>query len=363
MTLNTPVSNNIGVFDADYPYIFTFSYNGKQAIRNRAVIRDNSTFAVIYDHDQDGLRLNHTLPANTLTNNHTYTVQFQVFDTDGNSSGLSESSVFSCHTTPQFYFSNLNPGDIISAANLTCELHFSQNEGDSLREYHYYLYDSNRSQLSVSDSCYSMESSRYTYYGLENMTSYYIRALGKTVYGFEIDTGCIPIHVKYNTIPTNIAVQAINRDGKILLDVNIISTDYDLDNDNYKLENGELTLTDNRILYHLKDITDFTLVIKARSLPPGIFAEVIADDGTATLSIVCISGKYYCKLTVEADNYSCVFYENIDGQILGSTAGDILTDTASNALQTITGDYHPETLIVFEIHRENNLYALDAYYQ
>ena len=363
-TLTTPVLDLVKVFDANYAHTFSFSYSGNQAVKNRLLIKDNVSNQIVYNQVQDGLRLNHTIGANVLENNKVYNIQVQVYDADGNSSNLSNLCIFSCHSTPQFYFSNVANDSVISNANLSCNLTFLQEEGDSVKEYRYYLYDSNKSQLLTSDYFYDL-SAPYTYYGLENVTTYYIRAVGTTVFGFEVDTGYLMINVKYVFIPTNIAFSALNKDGKIILTSNIVLTDYDLDNESYQLENGELTLTENAITYHILDfIEDFSLVVRARHLPLNSdFVTVICEKGSTKLSIHKISEKYYCKLTAVSGCQSYVTYKEISGQILGTTENEILSDREQNGIETVTGAYNDTVLIVFEIHKHHNLYSLKTYYQ
>lgn len=364
MILNTPKLASIGVFDANYPYTLSIVYEGEQVVRNRVIIRKNETYDIVYDKTQDGLRLNHVMEANILNNGVSYCAQVQVFDANGSSSNLSETVLFSCHTTPLFHFVNIGNQSVVTSANLNTHIAFTQAEGDSLKEYKYYLYDSNKSEMYSSNSFYSISDNQHTYYGLTNMTNYFIRAIGKTVYGFDVDTGYVRISVKYNCIPTNIAVQAENQDGRIILNVNIISTDYDLENSNYVLENGELTLTDNTIKYHVKDINDFSLIVKARNIPLNkTFINIVSDKGNLLLKIVEISKKYYCKLIAESGAEKCVIYKNILGQLIGDTNGNAISTADNSLIRAITNKYNKSTLIVFDIHRKNNLYSLGTYYQ
>lgn len=363
MTLNTPIMDIISVFDANYAHTFTFFYTGNQAIKNRLIIKNNSSNEVVYDKIQDGLRLNHTIAPNVLSNNNVYSVQAQVFDIDNNSSNLSNVCTFYCHTTPQFYFTNVSDNSVISAANLSCSLSFLQEEGDSIKEFKYYLYDNNKSEMLVSKSFYNI-SDGYTFYGLDNIATYYVRAIGTTVFGFNVDTGYVMVNVKYVSIPSNVAFSAINKDGKIILTSNIIITDYEMENENYKLENGELTLIDNSITYRILDeIDDFSLVVKARHIPlDSNFVNIICINGSISLSIHKISKKYYCKLLVSTErNY--VIYKEIAGKLLGISEDEVIVDTDDNCIQTITGEYDDTILIVFEVHKHNNLYSLKTYYQ
>ena len=64
--LNTPIVNWSPAFDPAFSHTFTFSYTGNQAVKNRAVIYDNDTYENVYDQIQEGLKLDHVLPSNTL---------------------------------------------------------------------------------------------------------------------------------------------------------------------------------------------------------------------------------------------------------------------------------------------------------
>lgn len=359
MTLSTPRLDLVGVFDANYSHTFSFSYSTEQITRNRLIIKKNINNEVVYDQEQVGMRLEHIINPNVLQNNMDYIAQLQVFDGYGNSSNLSDFVLFSCYSTPEFYFSNINDDSTVTNANLDVQIDFKQPEGDVIIEYLYLIYDLNKTELKRSDTYNQLTS--YTYYGLENMTGYYIRAIGKTKYGFNLDTGYIKIFVKYDCVPTNIALSAENHEGKIIISTNIIFTDYELDNDDYELKDGELTLTDNSITYKVRDIRDFTFIVRARNAPLyEDFITLVGESGDVKLSIINISGIYYCKLNV---NGKYVIYKNILGQIAADTVGNAIIDTDSNALRTSVGEYNKTALVVYEIHCKNGLYSLDAYYQ
>lgn len=154
MALSTPTINKIDVFDATKEFEFEFSYSGTQAVKNRLVIRKNNDYSIVYDKTEERLKLTHTLPANTLTNNTTYVVQAQVFDVDGNASTLSEAQNFSCHSTPSLVFTDITDGEMITTANLKSEITFTQNEGDSIKELEFLLYDNNKANIYSSNMYY-----------------------------------------------------------------------------------------------------------------------------------------------------------------------------------------------------------------
>lgn len=363
MTLNKPNLNLIKVFDAKTPYTFTFIYRGDQVFKNRLIIRENTSNEIVYDQIQEKMRLEHTIPEDTLINNTTYNIQVQVFDAFGNSSELSDLVLFTCRTTPILQFVNLPEGNISNSANLIVNIEFLQPDGDSLKEYKYYLYDINKTEIYVSNSFYSLENNIHTYYGLGDMETYFIRVLGTTSYGFDVDTGYIRIAVMYDTVPPNIVVSAENKCGQIVLSTNIIFVEYELDNDNYKLENGELTLIDNKITYFVEGVGDFSLVIIGRNIPIGTFAKVNCIYGSANIALVYVSNNIFCRLSVEEGNNKYVIYKRILGKALGDCEDRAITDTDKNLLRTISGKYKPSDPIVFEVHRKNNLYSLNAYYR
>ncbi len=359
MKLNKPILNIIKVFDSSTEHTFTFSYHGEQAVRNRLVIKDNISNDVVYDKIQERMRLDHTVPANTLKNNKTYNIQVQVFDAFGNSSDLSEPVIFSCHTTPQFLFTNLE--DIVRTANLSINITFEQPEEDSIKEFKYYLYDENQIQIYVSDSYYNTDIP-HTYYGLTDKKTYFIRAVGTTVYGFNIDTGFQKISILYDDLDPNIVFSTVNKDGKIIISTNIIFIDYELENDNYILENGKLTLWDNTLTYKAEGIGDFTLVVIGEKIPTGTFLKVNCLEGSAEVSIVEFSDNTYCKLKVSNGKNTYVVYEDIVYLPITDANSDLLLTSESKKIRAITAQYFQDKQIIFELHRKNNLYSLESYY-
>ena len=63
--LNTPIVRKIPAFDPHESYSVVFQYEGNQAVKNRAVIIDNETYQTVYDHEQERMRLDHVIVANT----------------------------------------------------------------------------------------------------------------------------------------------------------------------------------------------------------------------------------------------------------------------------------------------------------
>ena len=202
--LSTPSLLSVSAFDPSYDHDFEFYYTDSQSVKNRAVIVDNETYETVYDQTISTRKVIHTVPANTLTAGRQYTIQIQVFDIDGNSSNLSEETLFYCYSTPLFSLNEIvNPYRV---ASITLTPSYFQFEGETLKTHQYMLYDYNRMLLTSSDVCYS-DLLSYTFYGLENNTVYYVRCLGETTHGMKLDTGYVLVNVVYNTIPSNILFQ------------------------------------------------------------------------------------------------------------------------------------------------------------
>lgn len=362
-TLSTPSIYAVDAFDPAYPHSFEFYYVGNQAVSNRAIITDNSTQAQVYNVKQDGLRLNHVLPANTLLVGHSYTIQIQVYDADGNQSNLSNSVLFYCFSTPQFYFSNVNDGDALSVANFELKLTYLQPESEPLSEYKYYVYDNTKSLLSTSESYYTDANLSYMIYGLKNNTTYYIRAIGKTQHGMSLDTGYVKVIIKYNTVKSNVLFEAINDKitGCIIIRTNILSVGYNTKNNNYTIENGEVHLENNILTYETGVDGDFCLIVKARKLPIGRF--LYSTDGNISVSIVNICDKYYCNLRVKNSFNTYDIFKEIIGATVVDENGNQVTDENGYYITISDSEtYDQNTMMAFEIYRKNNIYDIRASY-
>ena len=76
--LQTPSVNAIVPFDPSNENVVNFTYSDNQAQKNRAVITDNETSQVVYDREYSTMRLQHTIPANTLTPGKKYLIQILI---------------------------------------------------------------------------------------------------------------------------------------------------------------------------------------------------------------------------------------------------------------------------------------------
>jgi hypothetical protein len=362
--LNTPIVNWSPAFDPAFSHTFTFSYTGNQAVKNRAVIYDNDTYENVYDRIQEGLKLDHVLPSNTLAAGRTYVIQIQVFDAAGASSALSAPVVFQCFTSPEFYFSNAEDKMVLSSANLTVLLSYSQTESEPLQQFQYYLYGQDRTMLYSSDVFYDGANLTHTIYGFHNDNIYYLRAVGRTVHGMELDTGYLQIIVQYQIKPANILFSAQNhREGGYLsYYTGIKSIGYETQNDHYSFAGGEVTLWDNMLTYNDQFcITgDFTVVLKARKLPLETFFRMKADDCPYEISMrmLEIDGLYYCRLTVPYGLGNYVFYRELPKAELADAGGLRLTTASGIPISIVNLTYNAQDLVTFTLRRKGGLYSL-----
>lgn len=359
-TLQTPSLNRITPLSPTRDNTVTFTCTDNQPAKNRAVITNNQTGDIVYDNTQETRTLTHTIPAGTLAAGNKYLIRLQVFDIDGNSSNLSEPVLFYCFSAPAFSFHDLEDKSVTRNANMTLSIDYSQAEGEGLRDVQFFKYSGDKTLLSQSAVIYSQTPS-YEFYTLENNTTYYFRALGETDHGIVLDTGYIEVSTMFDTIPTNIifTLDNIYREGYIQFTSNIIIVPYELENDNYKIEDGLLTLWDNSLKYsNLSADEDFILFVEAKKLPLGK-TFLTTNDNNISLSIIEVCGTYYCRLTVKGSNYS--LYAPFPNPIIAANNGDLIITDDGQYIEFISGTYNDDNLLVFELKRKDGYYSLKIY--
>lgn len=243
------------------------SWTGNRSNGNRIIIADNQTNEVVFDDTVCSFNLKHRIPAYTLENNKKYTIQAQVYDLNGTPSVLSDKVLFYTFATPQFYFEGLGR-PLIETSSFTANIYYYSADGESISKYKFLLYDSSKKQLFVTEDMLE-DNICYTYKGLDNNTFYYIRCMGVTVNGMELDTGYVEIHIKYEN-PNEYArlyATPLPSQGCIQVASNIIIIQYD-GTDTFEYINGMIDLRD-KILYYDKGFLikdDFTVLIRGMNL-------------------------------------------------------------------------------------------------
>lgn len=358
--LQTPSLNRITPLPPSQDNSISFTYTDNQPVKNRAVITDNSTGDIVYDRTQDTRTLTHAIPAGTLAAGNKYLIRLQVFDIDNNSSNLSDPVLFYCLSAPSFSLHNLTDRSVTNNANIPLSIDYSQAEGEGLRDVQFFKYSSDKTLLAKSAVIYSRTPS-YEFYTLENNTTYYFRAIGETDHGIALDTGYIEVSTMFETIPVNIVftLDNIYREGYIQFTSNIIIVLYELENDNYKIEDGMLTLWDNSLTYsNFSADEDFILFVEAKKLPLGK-TFLTTNDNNISLSIIEVCGTYYCRLTVKESNYS--LYTPFPNPIITADNGDLIITETGQYIEFTSGTYNDNDLFVFELKRKNGYYSLKIY--
>ena len=369
-TLSTPSIYAITAFDPSQPHTFYFQYDDNQAVKNRAIIRDISKYdeedEIVYDKEQIGMKLSHTIPANSesepenrLEPGKQYAISIQVFDNYGKSSDFSEEALFYCYSAPQFAFIDF-PQTTYVNPNITLSLNYSQAENETLKSYQFLMYSYDKTLLSSSEILYDTTNMTYQFSSLNNNEIYFFRAIGETTHGMSVDTGFCELAVQYQVSPANILLNLNNHKslGYISIACNIVDIAYEVENDNYTFQDGCVTLKDNSVLYKEFHVDgDFTLILEAKELPLGVFFK--SNDLNLTLRLIRSCGTYYCEF--KSDNY--VIYKNLPKAKLSTRNNKIITNTLGQKIEIVNTSYDSNDLAVFEVKRKNNVYSLNTYYK
>lgn len=228
--LTQPIVNPISAFDATRVHNITFTViGGAQVVANRLVISNNETGAIVYNKTAITMKLEHTIPANTLTNGGYYNAVVYTIDNANNESVASTAVPFYCYSQPVLTIDNIPATETIENGTYTFTGTYIQQEGEILNSYQYTLYDSNKNVLSKTPLIYyeTDSSLSYTFVGMSNDTSYYIELSGETVNGTHITSGVIYFTVRYIQ-PASFAIcDLVNNcdDGYIQVSSNIVAID------------------------------------------------------------------------------------------------------------------------------------------
>ena len=228
--LTQPIINPISAFDATRAHSINFVViGGAQVIANRLVIRDNQTGSEVYNKMQSTMKLEHTIPANTLKNGGYYNAVIYTIDSGNNESEASTAIPFYCYSQPSLTIDNIPATETIENGTYKFTGNYLQQENELLNSYQYTLYDSNRDILSQSPLIYynTDPTLSYTFVGMSNDTSYYIELSGETINGTKITSGLRYFTVRYIQ-PASFAIcDLVNNceNGYIQISSNIVAID------------------------------------------------------------------------------------------------------------------------------------------
>ena len=260
-----PIIKAMTPFDKSEAYLVTFVWKGNMAYNNRLVIYDSESNLVVYDHTyaQNYYRLQHEIPANTLSNGKKYIAQIQVIDKDGLRSEMSEKMYFWTETKPTFRIDGLdsNSENEINSSNYTALLYYAQPDGDALDSYQFFLYSSVKELLDSSDIYRTGSSQKYTFRSLENDTNYYFRVTGYTKKNVPLDTGLILVFVHYTNPAFYARMYATVNPvvGTVDYNTNLVNIETDAGSAAYEYEDGYVDLIKTDLNATLRIETDSPL--------------------------------------------------------------------------------------------------------
>lgn len=322
----------VAPFDANVGTTISFSWSGTQVFKNRCIIRNNETNEVVYDYTVDSFKLEHTIELSeaTLVNGNKYDAYLTVFDKDGNESDLqSIPTTFLCLTTPVFQFTNCSSGQVLSSSSYTFLLEYSQDEGEELDSWSISVYNSSYI-LSVSSGIqYNTDELSYLFSGFTDQTEYYIRAEGKTINGYALDTGYIPLTVMFQSINifSLFKTENLEKLGAIFVQANISALDGKTTNDPIYINGEYVDLRNDTLIYSdaLVISGDFSIVVKCYNVVPNKPLLVVQNEDSDD----CILTVYYRVKRNSSGGFNGYFELQVRcGSVVASYSSDTFEDVA-----------------------------------
>ena len=280
-----PVLKPITPFDALIGTKLTATYAGNMPYYNRVIIQDAVTLVTVYDRTIATSEYAHTLdptykgdvvaPGDTgysLINGRRYSATIQFFGRTLDDPFLvSDKLSFLTRTTPVFYLDGVEDGMIIDSASIGLNLVYSQNESEKLVAFRFEIYDNNKKLLQQTDIKYDTNDMTYIFKGLENMTSYYVRAEGTTKNGISLDTGYWEIRTRYESpsVYARMGVENDHKTSEMEYWTNFILIESDEDEEDFEYEDSYIYLDNGQKVTYSKGYEiegDATWHIRAKDM-------------------------------------------------------------------------------------------------
>nr|DAG52565.1 MAG TPA: hypothetical protein [Caudoviricetes sp.] len=221
---------------------------------------------------------------------------------------------FYCKEKPTLGFVGMTANETtpITMYAAVFELQYTYNleQAETLKNYKYYFYDSEKKLLESSVEYPGAITNTLSQYGLKNDSTYYVRGTGTTKNGYELDSGYYEIHVKFSDISNSYALEAVNNAEKGCIEISshfisiegIPSGDYTFETDESGMTSIDLSSGAN-VMYSLssdKRPYDFVLKYVVKPVLHKTFSKIIFEDDV------------YGELTINVRDYS-------DGEKLHAT--------------------------------------------
>ena len=201
---------------------------------------------------------------------------------------------FYCKEKPTLGFVGMaaNEATPITMYAAVFELQYTYNleQAETLKNYKYYFYDSEKKLLESSVEYPGAITNTLSQYGLKNDSTYYVRGTGTTKNGYELDSGYYEIHVKFSDISNSYALEAVNNAEKGCIEISshfisiegIPSGDYTFETDESGMTSIDLSSGAN-VMYSLssdKRPYDFVLKYVVKPVLHKTLSKIIFEDDT-----------------------------------------------------------------------------------
>ena len=311
-----PTIKPIGIFDATigttvYFYISTsnvslteyeyFIYNGKDDAEACHFIGNAESLSYNIN---TGYSFSTSLTSGNLKNQATnYYIKLRVKTAGDISFGDWSSAVsFYCKEKPTLGFVGMTANETtpITMYAAVFELQYTYNleQAETLKNYKYYFYDSEKKLLESSVEYPGAITNTLSQYGLKNDSTYYVRGTGTTKNGYELDSGYYEIHVKFSDISNSYALEAVNNAEKGCVEISshfisiegIPSGDYSFETDESGMTSIDLSSGAN-VMYSLssdKRPYDFVLKYVVKPVLHKTLSKIIFEDdvhGELTINV------------------------------------------------------------------------------
>lgn len=326
-TTTKPIIKPITPFDATDGVRLTAIYNGDQPYYNRVIIQDANTLTTVYARTVSTRAAEHYVNPDytgsvvatgdvgyALINGRRYVATIQFYDRNLDAGAVSDKASFLTRTTPIFYFDGLNSGDTVNNASLQLDLIYEQNEYEKLLNFRFYIYDNMKELLQQTEIIYDTTAMSYTFRGLENTKTYYVRAEGTTVNGIPLDTGYIEVYIWYENPSVYARMYVENNPSTSGMEyfTNFRLIESDEDPDSFEYDDGWIDIIGKKLTYssNFKIEGDATWFIRAKNMDR-VGDILVCYNDTQSFRLTSIrseNGGYRYKLIVPNEAYNYILY-------------------------------------------------------
>lgn len=341
MAMTKPIALLVNAFDATKIHTFEFSSSGgNQVVKNKIIIRNNTTNAIVYQNTVESYKYSQDVPANTLTNGVYYNYSFITYDISGTASAESNIVSFYCYTTPTLTFTNIPTGNKIDSSNFRFNLTYEQAESELLDTLEFILYDVGGNLISISENLYNSNipplTFSYLFSGFEDGKSYKILAKAITINGTIVTSGDVTFSVDYfyPSLYSILNLNCVCSSGYVEIENNMIVID-GIANPSPPtyIANKEIDLTSVGSYVKWIDgftVSDnFTMQLHVRKLGIGKIIELVSKNSTElklSKIDVAVDENNYLTLRAFSGSDNCYYFIHTDNAM----TSDQLTNSNIN---------------------------------